>query len=406
MPGNNITEKEKEFHTKELEEWKIIISENLPHLSKPQVTVLALWSFGMAVIKTCSLTTVSFFLSLLLDEKEYSMKQRLREWYCDKKDKKGQKKGEKRTDVEVQSCFEFLLKWIIKHWQSKKIALALDATSLSLAFTVLSVSVVYRGMAIPVAWTVLVGNAKGSWNTEWLRMLRLLMPAIPKDYTVIVMTDRGLYSPKLFRCIKSLGWHPFMRINASGTFLAEKNEYFKPISSFAAKPGTGWQGSGIAFKTKDKQLPCTLLAHWVQGEDEAWFILTDLPTQACDPCWYGMRTWIEESFRMIKRGGWQWHRTRMKDPKRAERMWLAISVATIWVLSVGGQADGSIPENTLPDIGIAYQPKASKPRRVSIFRRGWILILVSLIRHRPLSFGSFVPESWKEASLECCGIST
>ncbi len=423
MPGNNnIPEKEKEFHIKQLEEWKSIISENLPHLSKPQATVLALWSFGMAVIKTCALTSVSFFMSLLLDEKEYTMKQRLREWYCDREDKKSQKsewsvkqfiKGENRTDIETQGCFIFLLKWVIKHWQSKKIAIALDATNLSLYFTVLAVSVVYRGSAIPVAWTVLVGNEKGSWNKEWFRMLKLLMPAVPKDYMVIVMTDRGLYSPKLFRLIKRLGWHPFMRINAIGTFMAKGSEYFKPISSFAMKPGTRWQGEGIAFKSKDKQLPCTLLAYWVQGEDEAWFIITDLPAGACDPCWYGMRTWIEESFRMTKRGGWQWHRTRMKDPKRAERMWLAISVATIWVLSVGGQADASIPEDTLPDMVsdqsvtlTAYQPKASKPRRVSIFRRGWILILVSLIRHRPLSFGSFMPELWNEASLECCGIST
>ena len=116
MPSsNNIPEEKKEFHIEQLEEWKSIISENLPHLSKPQVTVLALWSFGMAVIKTCALTSVSFFMSLLLDEKEYTMKQRLREWYCDREDKKGQKKGEKRTDVEVSSCFVFLLKWIIKH---------------------------------------------------------------------------------------------------------------------------------------------------------------------------------------------------------------------------------------------------------------------------------------------------
>ena len=407
MPSsNNIPEEKKEFHIKQLEEWKSIISENLPHLSKPQATVLALWSFGMAVIKTSALTSVSFFMSLLLDEKEYTMKQRLREWYCDRKDKKGQKKGEKRTDVEVSSCFVFLLKWIIKHWQSKKIAIALDATSLSLSFTVLTVSVVYRGCAIPVAWTILVGNEKGSWNKEWLRMLRLLMTAVPKDYMVIVMTDRGLYSPRLFRCIKSLGWHPFMRINALGTFQAEGTGYFRPISSFAKKPGTHWQGKGIAFKTKDRRLPCTLLAYWEEGEDEAWFIITDLAPEACDACWYGMRTWIEESFRMTKRGGWQWHRTRMKDPKRAERIWLAISVATIWVLSIGGEADASIPENTLPDMDSVAQPKASKPRQVSIFRRGWILILVSLIRHIPLPFGVFVPEPWSGVPLECCRIST
>ena len=80
MPGNNnIPKVEKEFHIKQLEEWKSIISENLPHLSKPQATVLSprTRGFGMAVIKTCALTSISFFMALLLDEKEYIMKQRL-----------------------------------------------------------------------------------------------------------------------------------------------------------------------------------------------------------------------------------------------------------------------------------------------------------------------------------------
>ena len=405
MPGKNtISENEEKHHIKQLEEWKSIIGENLPHLSKPQATVLAIWSFGIAITRTCALTTVSFFMAVLLDRKENTMKQRLREWYCDKKDKKGRKKGEQRSDVKVQSCFVFLLGWIIKRWESKKIALALDATSLSLSFTVLAVSVVYRGCAIPVAWTILVGNEKGSWNKEWLRMLRLLMPGIPRDYKVIVMTDRGLYSPRLFRRIKRLGWHPFMRINALGTFQAEGTGYFRPISSFAKKPGIYWKGKGVAFKTKGRRLPCTLLAYWEEGQKEAWFIITDLAPESCDPCWYGMRTWIEESFRMTKRGGWQWHRTRMKDPARAERLWLAMSVATIWVLSVGGEADVSIPENTLPDICIPSQGKTAKPRTVSIFRRGWVLILVSLIRHMTLPLGVFAPEPWGRASLERCGL--
>ena len=47
MPGKNtIPKKQKEYHIKQLEEWKCKIGENLPHLSKPQATVLALWSSG------------------------------------------------------------------------------------------------------------------------------------------------------------------------------------------------------------------------------------------------------------------------------------------------------------------------------------------------------------------------
>ena len=56
-----------------------------------------------------------------------------------------------------------------------------------------------------------------------------------------------------------------------------------------------------------------------------------------DAAWYGLRVWIEQGFKLIKRGGWQWQRTRMTDPERAERLWLAVAVATLWLVSVGGE---------------------------------------------------------------------
>ena len=97
-------------------------------------------------------------------------------------------------------------------------ALALDATTLGTRFTVLALSVVYRGCAIPVAWTVLVATAKHAWRREWLRMLRQVRRAVPRSWTVIVLADRGLYARWLFRRITRVGWHPFLRINTGGTF--------------------------------------------------------------------------------------------------------------------------------------------------------------------------------------------
>ena len=157
------------------------------------------------------------------------------------------------------------------------------------------------------------------------------------------------------------------------------------------------------------KIPATLLAYWGEGMEEVWFILTDLPPEVCDACWYGMRAWIEQGFRTIKRGGWQWHGTRMTDPRRAQRLWLAVSVATLWLLSVGGEAEAAAEDTVFPFPDIVdclgqstdasgtkprIQRKASKLRLVSIFRRGWVTILVSLIRHDPLPLGRFIPEPW------------
>ncbi len=53
---------------------------------------------------------------------------------------------------------------------------------------------------------------------------------------------------------------------------------------------------------------------------------------------------------MIKRASWPWHRTRMCAPDRAARLWLAVAVATLWLLSVGEVADARIPVSTLLDV--------------------------------------------------------
>jgi hypothetical protein len=402
MPDISKQRKNTIFGIQQLDQWVLTVAEHLPHLSKPQVTVLSLWSFGMAAVKSCAITTVKLFLASLLEVKENTMRQRLREWCYDSKDKR----GNKRVDVKVTSCFPFLMRWVMDWWQGTQVAIALDATALSVKFTVLSVSVVYRGCAIPVAWTITKGNAKGEWNRHWLSMLGLIAPVVPSDHTVLVLTDRGLYSPKLFAYICKIGWHPFMRINANGTFCPAGEEAFRPISSFVSKPGQSWKGAGMAFKSR--RIPSTLVAYQKQGHKEAWFILTDLPPEICNACWYGMRAWIEQGFRTIKRGGWQWHGTRMTNPKRAQRLWLAISVSTLWLLSVGGEAeintDILFPDivdsleqyvpNPKPNSNPHPKRKAARLRLVSIFRRGWMAVLVSFIRHEPLPLGRFIPESW------------
>jgi hypothetical protein len=139
----------------------------------------------------------------------------------------------KRVSLNVESCFPFLLRWILSWWNGKQLAFACDATTLSDRFVVLTISVLYRGCAIPVAWIILLGNKPHAWKKEWLRMLRSLKVDIPPDMVVIVLTDRGLYFKRLFKGIQRLDWHPFMRINSGGTFYPEGEGYYRPLTSFA-----------------------------------------------------------------------------------------------------------------------------------------------------------------------------
>src|SRR5712671_4637321 len=376
-----------------LDPWRLTIRQHLPHLSKPQATVLALWSVGMVLARSCALTAVSAMVATVHGRKEHTLRQRLREWYYEGP----AKRGTQRQALPVETCFAPLLSWIVSGWQGTQLALALDATTLGEPCVVLAVRVVYRGCAIPVAWVILPAGVKHAWRREWLRLLRRLRPAIPPGWMVIVLADRGLYAPWLFRRITRLGWHPFLRINMGGSFRPAGASCWRPLTSFVPQPGTSWRGTGLAFTRN--QVPCTLLARWEDGYKDPWLILTDLPPEASDAGWYGLRAWIEQGFKITKRAGWQWHRTHMTKPERAARLWLAVAVATLWLLSVGGEAEETIPASTVPDVTalIPTPPRmrrATRLRLMSVFRRGWNLILVALLEQAPLPMGRFVPEPW------------
>jgi hypothetical protein len=378
-----------------LSDWMQNVSSHMPHLTKPQAVVLAMWSHGIALTRSCGRRTVALFLALLLKQKVGTVEQRLREWCYDADDKR----GTQRQELDVTTCFVPLLRWVVSLWTDTAIALAVDATTLADRLVVLTISVVYRGCAIPVAWTVLVGQQKGAWRHHWLRMLRQLQPAIPDDWTVLVLADRGLYGPWLFRRIVRLGWHPFLRINKGAKFRPAGLARWYWLSDLLGQVGTRWRGHGTAFKSPGSRLDCTLVAWWGEGHTEPWFILTDLSPDGCDASWYALRAWCEQCFKCTKRGGWQWQQTRMTDPNRAARLWLALAVATLWMVSIGSDLELDPLSDLLDLRPILDDIVAGHTRRrhTRLFRLGWLHLLVELISGRPLPLPQrLVPEPWPE----------
>jgi hypothetical protein len=372
------------------------VSTNLPHLTKPQATVLALWSFGIACTRSSGRSTVATFLALLLSQPLANLEQRLYEWCLDSSDKA----GAKRTHLELSSCFVPLLRWVVSLWQGEQIALAIDASSLNERFVVLAVCVVYRGCGIPVAWSILPAQKKRAWRREWLRLLRHLRPALPPTWTVLVLADRGLYARWLFRRIVRLQWHPFLRIKQGCTFRPEGRAQFVRLTELLGQSGNRWRGKGTAFASKDSQLSCTLVAWWEEGRKEAWFVLTDLVPDDCDAQWYALRGWCEQAFKCTKRGGWQWQQTQMREPARVARLWLALAVAMLWMLTLGSELElgPSSEPGALPDLRpILGLSGTCKPRRLRLFRLGWLWLLVELIRGQPVPLPRrLVPEPWPE----------
>ena len=130
----------------------------------------------------------------------------------------------------------------------------------------LVVSVLYRGSAIPVAWHILPANQKGPWLSPILDLLHRLAPVIPQTMTVLVLTDRGLWSPRLWQGIGSLGWHPLMRVKGNTSFQPLGGTR-QPAAQLIPGPGYAWVGRGTAFRRPALRRSGTLLVVW--AEDQA-----------------------------------------------------------------------------------------------------------------------------------------
>jgi hypothetical protein len=227
----------------------------------------------------------------------------LREWCYDA----GEKKGMQRQELDVSACFAPLLAWVLQWWsptQDKRLLLALDETPLGDRFHVLTISVLYRQCAIPVAWQVRGSRERGAWEPLWERLLSQLKPVVPQEWEVLVFADRGISGASLFRHIVSLQWHPFLRLTQRGSVRVQGREEYQPIKHLLSEQGVGWCGRVSCFASV--QLRCTLLTGQGKGQKEPWVVITDLPAEQAQLAWYQMRYWIECGFKDLKSGGWKW----------------------------------------------------------------------------------------------------
>ena len=360
---------------KYLWEWMKIVSKNMSHLSLPQVSGLATWSFGMVMTQSSSISRVSELIAKLNNEKSNTVRQRLKEWYQEKE----AKKGKKRTELIVSDCFVPLLKWIISLLPSenKQLPLAIDATNIKQVFTVLSLNVLYQGCSIPIAWKIVIGTEKGSWKPYWRELLKTFKSVIPSDWLVIVTADRGLYARWLFEEIVNIGWHPFLRINHQGTYQLKNHKSWFPLNKIISIDDLFSQ-KVTCFKTNPLQ--CTLLGQWKKNYQAPWLIVTDLEPKEANIAWYGFRSWIESGYRDFKSDGWLWHNTRLLNPNRAERLWLAMAVATLWVISQGDNNQVSPYESISPNNQVRFYPRFKPTNNLSCFLNGLLNIVVNFLQ--------------------------
>ncbi len=318
---------------REVREW-------FPSLSRAQANVLGEMAYAMLMTDGCGMTRMSSYMAELLGQPMNTLRQKYREIYYEKEAKAGVKNQQKkRREIVPEELFADLLRGVLKGWEGEKtLVLALDASALGDRFTVLSISVMYRGCGMRVAWTMQEGHQAGEWRPHWERMLRQLADVVPAEWTVLVMADRGLYAAWLYQAIQTNGWHPFLRVKKDLSFRAQGEEAFGTIGGRVKRTGREWKGTG-EWSEKGDRMGGTVLVRWEQGYEEAICVVSDLPAEEARTAWYQMRFWIEDEYKDGKRGWFHWEQTKMTNPQRASRLWLVLGLVLQKAIVLGGQLE-------------------------------------------------------------------
>jgi hypothetical protein len=283
------------------------------------------------------------------------------------------------------ACFPALPGWVLSLWRSSDLALAVDVTTHTDQLTAIVISVLYRGRAIPVAWELRPGHRDGAFMPGIIRLLARLAPVMPPGLRVTLAADRGLWSPALYAGVRRWGWQPLLRVPRDVQVWPGKRHH---VAAHRLVPGPGhaWVGRARAHTDPRRQLRLPVLVVWEGPHTEPWVIFSDLAPQEAGLRWYGLRCWIEGGFRDLKRLGWQWERTRRRDPARVARHWLVLAIATVWTLATGTAQDEA--DRVPRPAGLP------RPRPLSVLQRGRFHTL-RLLRHAtppvPLAL---TPEPW------------
>ena len=371
------------------------IETHLPELRPAQQRGLTLWVYGAVLAgSACQAAVVLALLPAYGLRAAHALRQALREWCYAGADKA----APCRTEVDVAACFAPLLRWVLAWWRGDGLALALDATYQRDRQVVLAVAVLYRGAAIPVAWHVTAANRPGAWLAPALGLLERLAPAVPAGLRVLVLADRGLWSPRLWDAVRRRGWHPLLRVRPDATFRPAGGKRQR-AAGLVPGPGRAWVGAGTAFKHRAARRAGTLVVAWEPGQAEPWLVLTDLAPTEVGVAWYGLRTWVELGFRGLKGVGWRWERTRRADPERVARHWLVLAVASLWALATGTRVEEAELRGAPPaNLRVAAPPaRRERPRRTSVFALGLTWLRWQLLRVRRLWRQVWLwPEPWPD----------
>lgn len=333
-------------------------------LSAATIRRLSTFITGAFLAKHCQLDKVAN--ELPWDYKPKSLVQKLGRFLKDKK-------------VEPLKVYAPFGKRLLLVWKDKRIRLLIDRTFLGIkGHNTLFIALAYKKRALPLAWMVLDHKGNSSLKEQW-KLIKYLIPRIPKTSGVVLIGDREFQNDALMDKVFQRGWHFRLRLK-NNTWITLKDGTKIQLRDLPLKKGQRLFLQRV-YLTEEEYGPVNLACSWDQSDedDDPWYIATDEEASNHTLKDYSRRMWIDETFRDLKEQGFHLDKSHLPFPDRLSRLILVIVLCYIWLMQLGGW---------VVKAGLRPLIDCAKDRSLSYFQLGlrWLGRLPVFNRQLFLSF--------------------
>ena len=317
----------------------------VPDASRPQQNNLALFVYGLLAAWHVHLPKVALYLPVSGALKNGV--QRLERFL-------------KNPAVVAIPWYKGIARAVLARFADSDLDLILDATDLGDRHPMLFVALRYKGRAFPLLWRMLPSQGCSAF-TEQEALLQQVVGLLPADGRVTLLADREYGSADLIGFCRCNGWHFVIRLKKNRWCRLRCGRAFQLVE-LPLCPGTDWCEDGITLDDIPGER-FSLSCGWSQEhpDDEAWYLLSDLPAGRDILARYVGRFSIEEMFRDFKEQGFRLEKTRLKQTERVSRLVLCVCIAYVFALLLGEAVEAQ---------GIRHFVERSVKRQMSLFQMG------------------------------------
>jgi hypothetical protein len=214
----------------------------------------------------------------------------------------------------------------------EEMVFAIDGSLAGRGCICLMISLIYKGRALPVAFTVVRGKKGHLPEDVHVALVNKLARLIPDStQRVILLGDGEFDGTSLQHTVAGFGWKYVSRTSRNITIYID-DEPFQIDALAAMLPKGCYKKVKNCRITRKKYGPVTVVAWWGEDNDEPLFLVTNFTSasKACD--YYTMRFTIETFFSDQKSRGFNIDKSHLSSPQRLTRLMYASCLAYLWII--------------------------------------------------------------------------